>query len=105
MWVLVLADTHALDPITRALRRKGDRTLAATSPHEAWHILAHARQPITGAVVGLDVGPGNGLDLARDLQEDYPNLNVVLLSRSPPVGPSWCPVIVTRSQGIAPGST
>ena len=80
MWVLVLANTQAIDPITRALRRKGDRTLPANSLHEAWHILAHSPRPITGAVVGRDLRPGNGLELARDLQEDYPHLNVVLLS-------------------------
>jgi len=95
MWVLVLANTHAVDPITRALRREGDRTLAANSAHEAWDILAHSTQPITGAVVGLDRASGKGLELARDLREDYPHLNVVLLSHDPaPVDDTEFPLLV-----------
>jgi ActR/RegA family two-component response regulator len=81
MLVVVVASTDAVDPITRSLRRKEDRTLAVTSPHEVWHLLAHSTRPVTSVVVGMDQAPGRGLELVRDLQEDYPGLNVVLLSR------------------------
>ena len=95
MWVLVVASTYAVDPITRALRRKGDRTLAVNSPHEVWHILAHSTCPITSVVVGMDQFPGSVLELVRDLQEDYPGLNVVLLSRDPMLeGDTEFPVLV-----------
>jgi CheY-like chemotaxis protein len=73
----------AQEQVGRALRRRGDRVVAVRTPQEAWHLLAYAAQRVSAVMVSMNLERGSGLELARDLREDYPDLNVVLLTAEP----------------------
>jgi CheY-like chemotaxis protein len=82
MWLLAVSNDQSHEHVGKALRRSGDRTLAVSTAHEAWHLLAHAARHVSGVMVSMHLEPGSGLELARDLREDYPGLRIVLTSRS-----------------------
>ena len=82
MWLLAVCNEQSQKHLGTALRRRGDRTLVARTVHEAWHLLAYASRRFRGVLVSMQLEPGSGLELARDLREDYPDLRIVLTTRS-----------------------
>jgi hypothetical protein len=77
---LVVVSQHNMPALGLALRRKGDRAWTVNSAHEAWHLLAHSARRVTGLVVSLQAGGEEGLNLARDVQEDYPDLRIAVVA-------------------------
>jgi CheY-like chemotaxis protein len=95
MWLLAVGSDRSQEQVGQALRRRGDRLLAVQTSHEAWHLLAYAARRVSAVLVSMHLERHSGLELARDLREDYPGLNVVLLTSEPaPIEDTEFPLLV-----------
>jgi ActR/RegA family two-component response regulator len=95
MWLLAVGSELSQEQVGQALRRRGDRVLAVHTAHEAWHLLACVERHVSTVMISMHLERESGLGLARDLREDYPDLNVVLLTSEPaPVEDTEFPLLV-----------
>jgi DNA-binding NtrC family response regulator len=82
--LVVDPDPGITDMVGKALRRAGDRAFSAHSVAEARLVLALAGNSIERVLVSLSQPDGEGLNLAREITEQFPAIRVIVTSGMAP---------------------